>query len=84
MVRPAEDPHELVNLAMDNGRRQELRARFEQLQGDRGRGADVVSAGYEGSARQRRTRRRTRIVAIVLAVSLLLPIVIATASTMRG
>ena len=26
-----EDPHELVNLAMDNGRRSELRARFEDL-----------------------------------------------------
>jgi len=26
-----EDPHELVNLAMDNGRRLELRERFEQL-----------------------------------------------------
>ena len=26
-----EDPHELVNLAMDNGRRGELRERFAQL-----------------------------------------------------
>jgi len=26
-----EDPHELVNLAMDNGRRPELRDRFEEL-----------------------------------------------------
>ncbi len=27
----AEDPHELENLAMDNGRRSELRARFDEL-----------------------------------------------------
>jgi hypothetical protein len=26
-----EDPDELVNLAMDNGRRNELRSRFEEL-----------------------------------------------------
>lgn len=37
---------------------------------------------YEGSARQRRQRRRTRIVAIVLAVSLLLPLVIGTAAAL--
>ncbi|MDP1806027.1 MAG: hypothetical protein Q8K72_12725 [Acidimicrobiales bacterium] len=33
---------------------------------------------YEGSARQRRNRRRTRVVAIVLALSLLVPIVVGT------
>ncbi len=37
---------------------------------------------YEGSARQRRQRRRTRIVAIVLAVSLLLPIIIGTVAAL--
>jgi len=35
---------------------------------------------YEGSARQRRTKRRQRMVAIVLAVTLLLPIIIGTVS----
>ena len=69
-----EDPHELVNLAMDNGRRAELRERFAAAQGHRGGGAHrVMLEPYEGSARQRRQRRRTRIVAIVLAVALLLP-----------
>jgi len=33
---------------------------------------------YEGSWRQRRNKRRTRIVAIVLALSLLVPIVVST------
>jgi hypothetical protein len=37
---------------------------------------------YEGSVRQRRQRRRMRIVAVVLAVSLLLPIVIGTAAAL--
>ena len=35
---------------------------------------------YEGSARQRRQRRRVRIVALVLAMSLLVPIIISTAA----
>jgi len=35
---------------------------------------------YEGSWRQRRNKRRTRIVAIVLALSLLVPIVVGTVS----
>ena len=38
---------------------------------------------YEGSERQRRQRRRVRLVAILLAVSLLIPMVIATASAIR-
>lgn len=33
---------------------------------------------YEGSARQRKRQRRTRMVGIVLAVALLLPIVLGT------
>lgn len=35
---------------------------------------------YEGSWRQRRNKRRARVVAIVLALSLLLPIVVGTVS----
>lgn len=43
-----------------------------------------MSDGYEGSARQRRTRRRARVVAIVLALAMLTPIVISTAVAVRG
>jgi hypothetical protein len=39
-----------------------------------------VSDAYEGSARQRRTRRRARVVALVLAIALLAPIVLGTIS----
>jgi hypothetical protein len=39
-----------------------------------------VSDAYEGSDRQRRTRRRARVVALVLAVAMLLPIVLGTIS----
>ena len=39
---------------------------------------------YEGSPRQRRARRRARIVAVVLALSLLVPIVVSTAGAIRG
>ena len=35
---------------------------------------------YEGSRRQRANRRRTRIVAVVLALALLVPIVVGTIS----
>jgi len=35
---------------------------------------------YDGSWRQRRNKRRARIVAIVLALSLLVPIVVGTAA----
>ena len=37
-----------------------------------------MTEAYEGSWRQRRNRRRARIVAIVLALSLLVPIVVGT------
>ena len=37
-----------------------------------------MNDAYEGSARQRRNKRRTRIVALVLALSLLVPIVVST------
>jgi hypothetical protein len=33
---------------------------------------------YEGSARQRRTRRRTRIVAIVILLALVIPLLLGT------
>ena len=39
---------------------------------------------YEGSARQRRNKRRTRIVAIVLALAMLVPIVLSSAVAIRG
>ncbi|MGQ0831460.1 MAG: hypothetical protein ACT4OV_07265 [Microthrixaceae bacterium] len=37
-----------------------------------------MSSGYEGSQRQLRNRRRARAVAVVLALSMLLPILLAT------
>jgi hypothetical protein len=43
-----------------------------------------VSERYEGSWRQRRNKRRARIVAIVLALSLLIPIVVSTANAISG
>ena len=39
---------------------------------------------YEGSWRQRRNKRRARIVAIVLALSLLIPILMSTADAISG
>ena len=39
---------------------------------------------YEGSWRQRRTRRRARIVGVVLALSLLIPIIVSTANAISG
>jgi hypothetical protein len=43
-----------------------------------------VNDPYEGSWRQQRTRRRARIVAIFLALALLIPIVVSTASAISG
>ena len=37
---------------------------------------------YEGSVRRRRRQRRTRIVAVVLALSLLVPILVGTLSAL--
>ena len=39
---------------------------------------------YDGSARQRRNKRRARIVAIVLALAMLVPIVLSSAVAIRG
>lgn len=39
---------------------------------------------YEGSARQRRSKRRARIIAIVLALAMLVPIVLSSAAAIRG
>jgi predicted nucleic acid-binding Zn ribbon protein len=39
---------------------------------------------YEGSPRQRRRQRRVRIVSVVLALSLLVPIVLSTVDAVRG
>jgi hypothetical protein len=43
-----------------------------------------VSDAYEGSYRQRRIRRRARVVAIVVAVAMLAPIVIFSAAAIKG
>lgn len=43
-----------------------------------------MSVGYEGSERQRRARRRTKIVALVMALALLVPLVISTAAALGG
>jgi hypothetical protein len=39
---------------------------------------------YDGSARQQRVRRRARIVAVVVALAMLLPILFATADAIGG
>jgi hypothetical protein len=41
-------------------------------------------SAYEGSDRQRRVRRRARVVAVVVAAAMLLPIVLATADAIGG
>jgi hypothetical protein len=43
-----------------------------------------VNQRYEGSWRQQRTRRRAKVVGIVLALALLIPIIVSTASAISG
>ena len=74
-----EDPHELVNLAMDNGRRPELRERVRRPARPRGRGAGRVSRSPTRAARGSASRSAAcKVVGVILALALLVPIVVST------